>query len=105
MRPSTTIFGLIITWGAPSGSNYPTPVTYQLRYRERPSSGALYSWSSTRSTFNTQYTTPVLTPGTRYEIEVWAVSSNSAGPTRQVYGTTGEKQCTMSTGSTYSETL
>ena len=105
VRSSTTIFGLIITWRPPSGSNYPTPVTYQLRYRERPYNGPLYGWSSTRSTSNTQYTTPVLTPGTRYEIEVWTVSSSSAGPTRQVYGTTGEEQITMQAGSVYIEEL
>ena len=94
VRPTTTIFGLIITWGPPSGSNYPTPVTYRLRYRERPYNGPLYGWSRTiyRSTYQRQYTTPVLTPGTRYEVEVWPVSSSSAGSTRQVYVTTGENQ-------------
>jgi hypothetical protein len=72
VRPSTTMFGLIITWEPPSGSNYPTPVNYRLRYRERPSGG----WSSTvqRTATQKQYTTPVLKPGTRYEVEVWAVS-------------------------------
>ena len=77
VRPSTTIFGLIITWGPPSGSNYPTPVTYQLRYRERPSSGSPGGWSSTvqRTATQRQYTTPVLKPGTRYEVEVWAATS------------------------------
>ena len=76
VRPSTT-FGLIITWGPPSGSNYPTPVTYQLRYHERPFSGSPGDWSSTvqRTATQRQYTTPVLKPGTRYEVEVWAVSS------------------------------
>ena len=82
VRPSTIIFGLIITWEPPSGSNYPTPVTYRLRYRERPYNGTLYSWSSTiyMSTYQRQYTTPVLKPGTRYEVEVWAVSSIGRGP-------------------------
>ena len=47
VRPSITIFGLIITWGPPSGSNYPTPVTYRLRYRESQSSGSPGGWSST----------------------------------------------------------
>ena len=77
VRPSTTIFGLIITWQPPSGSNYPTPVTYQLRYRERPSSGSPGGWSRTeqRTATQRQYTTPVLKPGTRYEVEVWAVTS------------------------------
>ena len=77
VRPSTTIFGLIITWGPPSGSNYPAPVTYQLRYRERPSSGSTSCWSSTvqRTATQRQYTTPVLKPGTRYEVEIWTVTS------------------------------
>ena len=77
VRPSITEFGLIITWGPPSGSNYPTPVTYQLRYRERPSSGSPGGWSSTvqRTATQRQYTTPVLKPGTRYEVEVWAVAT------------------------------
>ena len=77
VRPSTTIFGLIITWRPPSGSNYPTPVTYRLRYRERPSSGSPGGWSSTvqRTATQRHYTTPVLKPGTRYEVEVWAVTS------------------------------
>ena len=77
VRPSTTIFGLIMTWGPPSGSNYPTPVTYRLRYRERPSSGSPGGWSSTvqRTATQRQYTTPVLKPGTRYEVEVWAATS------------------------------
>ena len=81
VRPSTTIFGLIITWGPPSGSNYPTPVTYQLRYRESPYSGSPGGWSSTvqRTATQRQYTTPVLKPGTRYEVEVWAVSSVGNG--------------------------
>ena len=81
--PISTIFGLIITWGPPSGSNYPTPVTYQLRYRERPSSGSPWpgGWSSTvqRTAAQRQYTTPVLKLGTRYEVEVWAVSSIGIG--------------------------
>ena len=81
VRLSTNIFGLIITWRPPSGSNYPTPVTYQLRYRERPSSGPPGSWSSTvqRTATQRQYTTPVLKPGTRYEVEIWAVSSTGRG--------------------------
>ena len=81
VRSSTTMFGLIITWGPPSGSNYPTPVTYQLRYRERPSSGSPGGWSSTvqRTATQRQYTTPVLKPGTRYEVEVWAATSIGRG--------------------------
>ena len=78
VRPSTTIFGLIIKWGPPSGSNHPTPVTYRLTYRERPYNGPLYSWSS-NSTYQRQYTTPVLKQGTGYEVEVWAVSSIGRG--------------------------
>ena len=76
VRPSTTIYGLIITWGPPSGRNYPTPVTYRVRYRERPSSGPPGSWSGTveRRATQREYTTPTLKPGTRYEVEVWAVS-------------------------------
>ena len=91
VRPSTTIFGLIITWGPPSGSNYPTPVTYQLRYRERPSSGSPGGWSRTVQLTATrrQYTTPVLKPGTRYEVEVWAFVSSRAGTVRTMFGTTG----------------
>ena len=92
VSPSTTIYGLIITWGPPSGSNYPTPVTYRVRYHERPSSGPPGSWSSTvvRSATQREYTTATLKPGTRYEVEVWAVTSigegnikNSAGITYQ----------------------
>ena len=80
VRPSTKC-GLNITWGPLSGSNYPTPVTYQLRYRERPSNGPPRGWSSTvqRTATQRQYTTPVLKPGTRYEVEVWAVSSIGRG--------------------------
>ena len=94
VRPSTTIFGLIITWGPPSGSNYPTPVTYRLRYRERPSSGPPGGWSSTvqRTATQRQYTTPVLKPGTRYEVEVWAVTSIGRG--QSVTRTANTYQCT-----------
>ena len=94
VRPSTIIFGLIITWGPPSGSNYPTPVTYRLTYRERPSSGSPGGWSSTvqRTATQRQYTTPVLKPGTRYEVEVWAVSSIGRGPSVTRAATT--YQCT-----------
>ena len=94
VRPSTTIFGLIITWGPPSGSNYPTPVTYQLRYRERPSSGSPGGWSSTvqMTATQTQYTTPVLKPGTRYEVEVWSFVSSRAGTVNTMFGTTGESR-------------
>jgi hypothetical protein len=100
VRPSTTIFGLIITWGPPSGSNYPTPVTYQLkywesppsdhrlRYRERPNNGPLYSWSRTRNISRTLYITPALTPETRYEVQVWTFVSNRSGPVRTISGTT-----------------
>ena len=81
VRPSTTIYGLVITWGPPSGSNYPNPVTYRVRYRERPSSGPPGSWSSTIVSNATQreYTTPTLKPGTRYEVEVWAVAISGRG--------------------------
>ena len=91
VMPPTTIFGLIIAWGPPSGSNYPTPVTYQLRYRERPSSGSPGGWSSTvqRTATQRQYTTPVLKPGTRYEVEVWAFVSSRSGSVSAVLGTTG----------------
>ena len=95
VRPSTGIMGLIITWGSPSGSNYPT-VTYRLRYRERPSSGSPGGWSSTvqRTATQRQYTTPVLKPGTRYEVEVWAVSSIGRGRSVTRTATTTEYQCT-----------
>ena len=91
VRPSTTIFGLIITWGPPSGSNYPIPVTYRLRYRERPSSGSPGGWSSTvqRTATQRQYTATVLKPGTRYEVEVWAYVSSRSGPVRTMFGITG----------------
>ena len=91
VRLSTTIIGLIITWGPPSGSNYPTPVTYQLRYRERPSSGSPGGWSSIVQRTGTlrHYTTPVLKPVTRYEVEVWAFVSSRSGPVRATIGTTG----------------
>ena len=93
VRPSTTIYGLIITWGPPSGSNYPTPVTYRLRYRERPSSGSPGSWSSTvqRTATQRQYTTPVLKPSTRYEVEVWAVSAIGNG--QSILRTANTLQC------------
>ena len=92
VKPSTTIFGLNITWGPPSGSNYPTPVTYQLRYRERPSSGSPGGWSSTvqRTATQRQYTTPVLKPGTMYEVEVWAFVSSRSGSVSTMVGSTGE---------------
>ena len=94
VTPSTTIFGLNIKWGPPSGSNYPTPVTYQLRYRERPSSGSPGGWSSTVQRTATQrlYTTPVLKPGTRYEVEVWAFTSIGRGPS--ITGAATTYQCT-----------
>ena len=94
VRLSTTIFGLIITWGPPSGSNYSTPVTYQLRYRERPSSGSPGGWSSTvkRTATQRQYTTPVLKPGTWYEVEVWAVTNIGRG--QSVTRTATTYQCT-----------
>ena len=94
MRPSTTIFGLIITWGPPSGSNYPTPVTYRLKYRERPSSGSPGGWSSTvrRTATQRQYNTPVLKPGTRYEVEFWIASRIGRVPS--VTRTTTTYQCT-----------
>ena len=90
VRPSTTKFGLIITWGPPSGNNYPTPITYQLRYRERPSSGSPGVYSSTvqRTATQRQYTTPVLKPGTRYEVEVWTISSIGIGRSSNVVATT-----------------
>ena len=77
--------------GIPSGSNYPTPVTYQLRYRERPSSGPPGSWSSTvqRTATQRQYTTSVLKPGARYEVEVWTFISSRSGPVRRMVGSTG----------------
>ena len=86
-------FSLTITWGPPSGSNYPT-VTYRLRYRESPSSGSPGGWSGTvhRATTQRQYTTPVLKPGTRYEVEVWAVTSIGRGPS--VTRTATTYQCT-----------
>ena len=79
VRPSTTIYGLVVTWGTPFGSNYPTPVTYRVSYRERPSNGPPGSWSSTRSATQREYTTPTLKPGTRYEVLVWAVTSIGRG--------------------------
>ena len=93
VRLSTNIFGLIITWGPPSGSNYPTPVTYQLRYRERPSSGSPGGWSSTvqRTATQRHYTTPVLKLGTRYQVEVWAVCSIGRG--LKSYTTASTLQC------------
>ena len=94
VRPSTTRFGLIITWGPPSGSNYPTPVTYQLRYRERPSSGSPGDWSSTvqRTATQRQYTTPVLKPSTRYEVQVWAVCALGHGQ-NNIFRTASTRQC------------
>ena len=90
VRPSTTIYGLVITWGPPTGSNYPTPVTYRVRYRERPSSGPPSSWSSTvvRSATQREYTTPTLKPGTRYEVVVWAVTSIDEGNVKARAGIT-----------------
>ena len=90
VKPAPNMFGLIITWGSPSGNNYPTPVTYQLRYRERPSSGSPGGWSSTvhRAATQRQYTTPVLKPGTRYEVEVWAISSIGRGSSITRYANT-----------------
>ena len=92
VRPSTAIFGLIITWRPPSGSTYPTPVTYQLRYRERPSSGSPGGWSSNvrRTATQRQYTTPVLKPGTRYEVEALAVSAVGNG--HSIFGTASTLQ-------------
>ena len=95
VKPSTTIYGLVITWGPPSGVNYPTPVTYRVRYRERPSSGPPGSWSSTivRSATQREYTTPTLKPGTRYEVEVWAVTSIGDGMEKTKVATTYQGKC------------
>ena len=82
VRPSNaTLYGLVVTWGPPSDSNYPTPVTYQVSYRERPSSGPPGSWSITveRNDAQREYTTPTLKPGTRYEVMVWTVTSIGFG--------------------------
>ena len=81
VRPSPTIYGLVITWGPPSGGNYPTPVTYQVRYRKKPSSGQPGGWSNAvvRSATQREYTTPTLKPGTRYEVVVLAVTSIGNG--------------------------
>ena len=94
VRPSTTIYGLVITWGPPSGSNYPTPITYRVRYRERPSNGRPGSWSSTveRNATQREYTTPTLKPGTRYEVEVWAVTSIGKGNIKTRAGITYESK-------------
>ena len=99
------MFGLIITWGPPSGSSNPTPVTYQLRYRERPSSGSPGGWSSTvqRTATQRQYTTPVLKPGTRYEVEVWAVSSIDNG--QKVKGAATTYECKKFENILYASTL
>ena len=90
VRPSTTIYGLVITWGPPSSSNYSIPVTYRVRYGERPSSGPPGSWSSTvvRSATQREYTTPTLKQGTRYEVEVWAVSIIGEGTRETQVNTT-----------------
>ena len=95
--PSTTIYGLVITWGPPSGSNYPTPVTYRVRYRERPSSGPPGSWSSpvVRSATQREYTTPTLKQGTRYEVEVWAVTSIGNGISTTETATTYQCKITL----------
>ena len=87
---NTTSHILVITWGPPSGSNYPTPVTHRIRYRERPSSGPPGSWSSTvvRNATQREYTTPTLKPGTRYEVEVWAVTSIGEGTRKRQIVTT-----------------
>ena len=94
VRPSNiTLYGLDITWGPSSGSNYPTPVTYRVRYRERPSSGPPGSWSSTvvRSATQREYTTPTLKPGTRYEVEVWAVTSIGKGKKETTFGMVADR--------------
>ena len=75
---NTTLYRLVVTWGPPSGSNYPSPVTYRVRYRERPSNGPPGGWNVVNVT-ETEYTTPTLKPGTRYEVEVWAVTSIGEG--------------------------
>ena len=96
-RYNTTSHRLVITWGPPSGSNYPTPVTYRVRYRESPSSGPPGSWSSTvvRNATQREYTTPTLKPGTRYEVEVWAVTSFVEG-TRETKSVSLQAECECS---------
>ena len=93
VTPSPIQSRFFVTWGPPSGSNYPTPVTYQLRYRERLPSGSSGGWSSTvqRTATQRQYTTPVLKPGTRYEVEVWAVTSIGRG--QSITGTATTYEC------------
>ena len=94
VRPSTTKNGLVITWGPPSGSNYPTSVIYRVRYREKPSSGSPGSWISTvvRNATQREYTTPTLKPGTKYEVEVWAVTSIGNGNVLSGTGITHESK-------------
>ena len=41
-----------------------------------------------KSAIQREYTTPTLKPGTRYEVEVWAVSGNLVGSRQAVIGTT-----------------
>ena len=95
VRPSTTIYGLVITWGPPSGSNYSTPVTYRVRYRERLSSGPPGSWSTTKTATQREYTTPTLKRGTSYEVEVWSVSRSGNGPQSTATNTTYQGKLSM----------
>ena len=68
-----------------------------MRYRERPSSGPPGSWSSTveRTATQREYTTPTLKPGTRYEVEVWAVTSVGNGTHETQVATTYQGKYTV----------
>ena len=87
VTPSTSAYGLVVTWGTPSGT-YPTPLTYRLRYRLSTSS----SWSGTYTVYGRQHTISSLLPGTRYEVRVWSVSPIGSGSTVSRYATTYQRK-------------
>ena len=95
VRPSTIMYGLVITWGPPSRINH--HVSYRVRYRKRLSSGSPDNWSSTvvRNATQREYTTPTLKPGTRYEVEVWAVTSIEEGARKRQVATTYQRECIL----------
>ena len=70
----------------PYGS-YPTPLTYQVRYRRLYSSR-----SSTYNTSGRHYTIHNLSPGTTYDVAVLAVSSIGSGSTVSRDATTYQRK-------------
>ena len=87
VTPSNYAYGFFVNWTTPSGT-YPTPVTYRVRYRPLWSS----SWRSTYKVYGRKHKISRLSSGTKYEVEVLAVSSIGSGSTVSRYATTYQRK-------------